>query len=99
MLLLLLYCIIVNEIVEVGNVEFQKIQVIAEVDRDVNLTMVYIGVLFFMYTILNVVQEDYKLFIMMIRVFEEAAVKGNLYWLYGYENEIIYDRLLVFLVG
>lgn len=90
---------IANEIVEVGNAESQKIQVIAEADRDANLTMAYVGALSSMYTTLNVVQEDHKLSIMMIRVLEEAAVKGNLYWSYGYENETIYDRPLALPAG
>lgn len=88
-----------NEIVEVGNAESQKIQVIAEADRDANLTTAYVGALSSMYTTLNVVQEDHKLSIMMIRVLEEAAVKGNLYWSYGYENETIYDRPLALPAG
>lgn len=88
-----------NEIVEVGNAESQKIQVIAEADLDANLTTAYVGALSSMYTTLNVVQEDHKLSIMMIRVLEEAAVKGNLYWSYGYENETIYDRPLALPAG
>lgn len=88
-----------NEIVEVGNAESQKLQVIAEADRDANLTTAYVGALSSMYTTLNVVQEDHKLSIMMIRVLEEAAVKGNLYWSYGYENETIYDRPLALPAG
>lgn len=88
-----------NEIVEVGNAESQKLQVIAEADRDANLTTAYVGALSSMYTTLNVVREDHKLSIMMIRVLEEAAVKGNLYWSYGYENETIYDRPLALPAG
>lgn len=82
-----------------GNAESQKIKVIAEADRDANLTTAYVSALSSMYTTLNVVREDHKLSIMMIRVLEEAAVKGNLYRSYGYDNETIYNRPLALPAG
>ncbi|XP_048773841.2 uncharacterized protein LOC125679015 isoform X2 [Ostrea edulis] len=87
------------EITEAGNAEAQKIQVIAEAEREANLTTAYVTALSSMYTTLNVVQEDHKLSIMMMRVLEEAAVKGKLYRSYGYDNETIYNRPLSLSAG
>ena len=88
-----------NEIVETGNAESQKIRIISEADREANLTTAYVSALSSMYTTLNVVQEDHKLSLMMLRVLEEAAVKGKLYRSYGYENETIYNRPLALPAG
>ena len=88
-----------NEIVETGNAESQKIRIISEADREANLTTAYVSALSSMYTTLNVVQEDHKLSLMMLRVLEEVGDKGKLYRSYGYENETIYNRLLALPTG
>ncbi|XP_021370181.1 uncharacterized protein LOC110461164 isoform X2 [Mizuhopecten yessoensis] len=76
-----------NEMVRAGEAEGAATLVVAEANREANITTSYVAALWTMYTRLGITDMDHKLSLMMVRALEDVNVKGNLYRGYRYANQ------------
>lgn len=74
---------------EAAKADAAKTLVLAESEREANITSAYVYGLQYTYLTLGVVSEDHKTSLMMLRAMDDLNQKGLLYKSYGYNTSTI----------
>lgn len=78
-----------EQILEAAKADAAKTLVLAESEREANITSAYVFGLQYTYLTLGVVSEDHKTSLMMLRAMDDLNQKGLLYKSYGYNTSTI----------